>query len=105
MSIHKEILESAEARSPHEYAAAIGDVLGELLDDGLLLMRRLLTVVEGPTDNIIVVPDKNRLEIDNNRNALLSTISPDCIITTALLVMRGPVKYDDLAEECRKLIG
>ena len=103
LSIHKEILESAEARSPHEYAAAIGDVLGELLDDGLLLMRRLLTVVEGPTDNIIVVPDKNRLEIDNNRNALLSTIAPDCIIATALLVMRGPVKYDDLAEECRKL--
>ncbi len=100
---HSDLLQKAHLRGAHEYAVAIGDVLGELLDDGLLLIRRLLTVVEGPSDNIIVVPDKNRLEIDNYRNALLSTIAPDCIIATALLVMRGPVSYDDLAEECRKL--
>ncbi len=74
-----------------------------MLDDGLLLIRRLLKVVEGPSDNIIVVPEKNRLEIDNYRNALLSTIAPDCIIATALLVMRGPVSYDDLSKECQKL--
>ena len=78
-------------------------MLGELLDDGVLLVKRLLKVIEGPSDDILVVPDKNRLELDNYRNALLSTIAPDCIIATALMVMRGPVTYTELSEECRKL--
>ena len=100
---HQHTLESLKERGPQVYSAAIGDILGELLDDGVLLVRRLLKIVEGPNDDILVVPDKSRLPLDIHRNSLLSTIAPDCIIATALTVMRGPVLYDELSEECRKL--
>ena len=100
---NQSMLEQRQAQGPQVMAAAIGDVLGELLDDGILLVRRLLKIVDGPNDDIIVVPSRNRLALDNHRNSLLSTIAPDCIIATALTVMRGPVRYDELSEECRKL--
>lgn len=100
---HESTLKALEDQGPQVYSAGVGDVVGELLDDGVLLVRRLLDIVEGPHDDIIVVPEKNRLALDNHRNALLSTIAPDCIIATALIVMRGPVLYHELSEECRKL--
>ena len=57
----------------------------------------------GGAHDILVVPEKNRMELDNYRNALLSTIAPDCIIATALLCHHSPIKKSELSKLCQRL--
>ena len=103
LTLDHEHLQAAQEEGVHAYASALGESIAGLLQDGVHLLRKQLTIVPGGAHDILVVPEKNRMELDNYRNALLSTIAPDCIIATALLCHHSPIKQSELSKLCQRL--
>lgn len=82
---------------------ARGEVLKPLLDEALGLLKRLVTRLDRGGEFIYTVPEKSRIELDYYRNAVLSILAPEAILSTALLAAGRPVPRAQLAAEVARL--
>ena len=103
LNAHESQIADADSRNVREGARARGEALRPLLDEGLNLLKRLVTRSEQGQDIIYGVPDRSRIELDYYRNSVLSVLAPDCIIATAIAGAREPISYESLSAEARRL--
>ncbi|MEE2787533.1 MAG: 1-acyl-sn-glycerol-3-phosphate acyltransferase [Myxococcota bacterium] len=100
---HASAIEEADRLNRREGARARGDALRGLLDEGLLLLKRLVDCVQRGNELVYTVADKHRIELDYYRNPILSIMSADCLVSSALRAFDEPVPIDILAAEVRRL--
>ena len=102
LNAHESQIADADSRNVREGARARGEAL-PTSDEGLNLLKRLVTRSEQGQDIIYGVPDRSRIELDYYRNSVLSVLAPDCIIATAIAGAREPISYESLSAEARRL--
>jgi len=100
---HQTYVEEADAKGAAEGYRARGEALRPLIDEALLLQRRLVQRVERGGEVIYQVPDKARIELDYYRNAILGILAPDALVATALRAADGEIERDRLAQRVRDL--
>ena len=100
---HASEIEAADAVNRREGARARGDALQRLLDEGLVLLKRLVDTVDRGAETIYTVQDRHRIELDYYRNPVLSILAGDCLIATALGAAHETMSLDTLAAEVRRL--
>ena len=98
----QEILKACQ-RSERAGCKARGEALGPLVDEAMLLLKRLVQTVERAEQLIYIVPEKARIELDYYRNGLLGILAPDALIATVLRSHEIALPRAQLAEECQRL--
>ncbi len=74
-------------KSPEEGEVALGETLRPLLDEALLLLRRLIQTSAQGDLVIYSVSDKSRLEMDYYRNQLLGCLAGEALLATSIAAL------------------
>lgn len=82
---------------------ARGEAVRPLLDEALVLLRRLVEQQERGGRTFHVVPERARIELDYYRNAILGILAPECIVATVLHSAAGPLSRERLTKQARDL--
>ena len=100
---HKDYIAEADLKGPAEGHRARGEAVRALVDEALVLQKRLVQRVERGGEIIYQVPDKARIELDYDRNAILGILAPDALVATALRAAEGDLDREKLGQRVRDL--
>ncbi len=100
---HASYVAEADTKSTADGHRARGEAVRALIDEALVLQRRLVQRVESGGEIIYQVPDKSRIELDYYRNAILGVLAPDALVATAVRATKGPIERDRLGQRVRDM--
>jgi glycerol-3-phosphate O-acyltransferase len=103
LKAHESQIADADSRNARDGARARGEALRPVLDEGVLLLKRMITSIDQGQESILAVPDRARIELDYYRNSVLSILAPDCLVATALGAADELISYESLSAETRRL--
>ena len=86
-----------------ETFSARGEALTFLIDESLMLLKKLIDKVERGGRLIYVVPEKQRIELDYYRNSILGLFAPEAIVCTVIASQRGGIGWGELLTKARWL--
>ncbi|MBU0552180.1 1-acyl-sn-glycerol-3-phosphate acyltransferase [Myxococcota bacterium] len=103
LHLHEKYIQSSDERDIIEGFQARGEALRPLIDEALLLLKRLVHIEERGGQIIYIIPERNRIELDYYRNGVLSMLVSDAIVATVIRSSSGIISRSLLREQCQNL--